>query len=110
MFSAIRTSFISPNCPGSLAGRNPPRLPAQNADLSAAISDLQSRLQTLEQNTGARQLQEFESLLNECMAETDALKKGISSLCERLCCTLGAGFHPDESEQAALACAASRKG
>lgn len=56
------------------------------------------------------------------MAETDALKKGISSLCERLYCTLGAGFHPDESEQvaplqelaqaiyAALACAASRKG
>lgn len=54
--------------------------------------------------------------------ETDALKKGISSLCERLYCTLGAGFHPDESEQvaplqelaqaiyAALACAASRKG
>lgn len=86
------------------------------------LSDLQSRLQTLEQSAGARQLQEFESLLNECMAETDALKKGISSLCERLYCTLGAGFHPDESEQAAplqelaqaiyaaLACAASRKG
>lgn len=98
------------------------RLLAQNADLSAAISDLQSRLQTLEQSAGTRQLQEFESLLNECMAETDALKKGISSLCERLYCTLGAGFHPDESEQAAplqelaqaiyaaLACAASRKG
>ena len=70
------------------------RLLAQNADLSAAISDLQSRLQTLEQSAGARQLQEFESLLNECMAETDALKKGISSLCERLYCTWAPVFTP----------------
>lgn len=98
------------------------KLLIQNGKNSKEISDLREQLQSLEHSIEAQQLKEYESLLNESMAETDALKKGVSSLCEKLYSTLGTGFKPDETEPVALlqelsqaiytalACVSSRKG
>ena len=64
---------------------------------------------------------EYEELLSDSIAETDNLKRGISSLSERLYSTMGIGFEPDINEPvallqelsqaiySALACVSSRK-
>ena len=64
---------------------------------------------------------EYESLLNDTMKETDALKNGISALSAQLYSTMGIGFQPNKTEKiaqlqeladaiyACLACVRSKK-
>ena len=74
----------------------------ERARLSSQIDELQAQLKELRTQSDPALLEEYESLLNETMAETDALKSGIAALSERLYTSMGAGFKPDESEQSAL--------
>ena len=60
-----------------------------------AVSD---ELEQLKSNSAEKQIREYEELLAASMAETDSLKKGISSLSERLFSTMGTGFRPDDTE------------
>ena len=78
------------------------RLLSQAEKQNVEVANLRGQLQALRQSTDAKLLKEYESLLNETMAEADTLKKAISTLSERLYSTLGAGFTPDEAEPVAL--------
>ena len=76
------------------------------------------RAEALKEPAEAR---EYESLLNDSMAEVDALKAGISAMSTRLYSCMGVDFKPDENEPIAvlgelahaiyvcLACANSKK-
>lgn len=97
------------------------RLSSLSEKQYAEIAGLREQLQALQKSTSTVQLSEYESLLNETMAESDALKKGIASLSERLYSSLGTGFTPDEAEKievlqelsqaiyASIACAGSKR-
>lgn len=81
---------------------------SQSAEISRLRTDAKEQLQIikavsdeLEQfksNSSEKQIQEYEEFLAASMAETDSLKKGISSLSERLFSTMGTGFRPDDTE------------
>ena len=77
------------------------RLLSQSERQNSDIMKLREQLQSLKQSADAKTLNEYESLLNETMAEADALKRGISALSERLYSTLGTGFTPEGTEPVA---------
>ena len=72
------------------------------AALSAENKALRDQLQSIAAQKEGSELAEYETLLNEIMAETDALKKGISAISTRLYSSMGIGFQPDDMEPSAL--------
>lgn len=67
--------------------------------LRAANAETTEKLAALEKRPD---LDEYESLMNDLMKETDALRKGISDLSVRLYSCNGSSFQPDGHEQNAL--------
>lgn len=67
--------------------------------LRAANAETAEKLAALEERPD---LDEYETLLNDLMRETDALRKGISSLSVRLYSCNGSSFQPDGHEPIAL--------
>ena len=98
----------------------------ESKELKEKIKCLEDKVASLTEETQRlysqkAEVAEYESLLNDIMTETDALKNGISALSTQLYSTMGIGFQPDKTEKiaqqqeladaiyACLACVRSKK-
>lgn len=70
----------------------------QTSDLKKTNAILQKQLSQMTPPEKSKDAEEYETLLNEAMQETDNLKQGITRLASRLCSDMGAAFQPDEKE------------
>lgn len=89
---------------------------------SEELQIIRRRLQDYQEAHPANQLEEYEALLNDSLAENDLLKTGIAELTSRLFSTMGIKFKPNEQQNSselrelemaiysALSCVADRKG
>lgn len=66
------------------------------------LESIQDRLETIQRNYSAKDVEEYEELLEACMKENDSLRRGISALSTRLYASMGKDFQPDEHESIAL--------
>ena len=108
---------------------------AQIKDLNTKLADLREEVRQQESEKSclekelveyrthplASEIKEYETLLNETLAENSEIKQGISSLSTQLYSSLGGEFHPSEEEtvavlqelahaiRVALSCASSKK-
>lgn len=76
-------------------------LSKQVSDLKKTNTILQDQLSQQAPPERSKDAEEYESLLDEAMQETESLKHGITQLAIQLCSDMGAAFQPDKAEPSA---------